>query len=313
MRRIAVTFGEPNGISPEITIKALNFLDLPSDKVILITNNSILEYYKEKFELPLEKKYKIIEVPFDIKTLNIGKETVEGGEFSFRALVKACNLAIDNEIDAIVTAPVSKNAMKMARHNYSGQTEVLEQYLAQNNQKAEMIFVCDKFSVMLMTRHVALNKVSDLIKKDIIIERIEKLVKSLKIQLNIKAPSIALCALNPHAGENGMFGIEEINEIIPAVNELKQKGINIEGPFPADALFTKCIEEDCKYNCYIAMYHDQGLIPVKLLERDNCVNTTLGLNVVRTSPAHGTAFDIAGKNIANPSSMINAIQLAIKE
>lgn len=312
MKKIAVTFGDPNGISPEITIKSLNFLDLPSDKIVLITNPDILEYYKDKFELSLEKKYEIVNVPFDIKNISIGKETDSAGEFSFRAIVKACNLAIDNEIEAIVTAPVSKNAMKMAGHNYSGQTEILEQYLAQNNQKAEMIFVCDKFSVMLMTRHIALNKVSDFIKKSLIVERIEKLTESMKSQLNIISPSIAICALNPHAGENGMFGTEEITEIIPAVKELKQKGINIEGPFPADTLFTKCTDENNTYDCYIAMYHDQGLIPVKLLERDNCVNTTLGLNVLRTSPAHGTAFDIAGKNTANPSSMINAIKLAMK-
>ena len=109
-----------------------------------------------------------------------------------------------------------------------------------------------------------------------------------------------------------MFGEEENNEIIPAVEELKSKGINIEGPFPADALFTKCATEECRYDCYVAMYHDQGLIPIKLMERDNCVNTTIGLDVLRTSPAHGTAFDSAGQNIANEASMIKAIELAIK-
>ncbi len=312
MKKTAVTFGDPNGISFEITVKALNFLDLPSDEIVLITNSDILEYYKDNFGLSLEKNYKIIDVPFDINKLRIGKETETGGEFSFCSLVKACNLAEEGLIDSIVTAPVSKNAMKTAGHNYSGQTEVLEQYLANKEQKAEMIFVCDKFSVMLMTRHIAINKISEYIKKDLLIARLEKLAHSLKMQLNIKSPSIAVCALNPHAGENGMFGREEIDEIIPAINELRKKGINIEGPFPADSLFTKCAMEECKYDCYIAMYHDQGLIPVKLLERDNCVNTTLGLNILRTSPAHGTAYDIAGKNIANPSSMINAIKLAVK-
>lgn len=311
MNKIAVTLGEPNGISPEITIKALNFLDLPSEKVILVANSNILEYYKNEYGLSLEKKYEIIEIPYDIKSIKIGQETEEGGEFSFRAIVSACNLAIKGEVSAIVTAPVSKNAMKMAGHNYSGQTEILEQYLAEKNQKAEMIFVCEKFSVMLMTRHIALSKVNEYIKKAYLIERIEKLVNSLKRQLKKTNPSIAVCALNPHAGENGMFGSEEITEIIPAIKELKIKGIDIEGPFSADSLFTKCALEECNYDCYIAMYHDQGLIPVKLLERDNCVNTTLGLNVIRTSPAHGTAFDIAGKNISNPTSMINAIKLAL--
>ena len=312
MNKIAITLGDPNGISPEITIKALNFLDLPQDKVVLIANKEILDYYNEEFDLSLEKDYEIIEVPYRKEDIKIGEETEAAGEFSFRSLVKACNLATNQEIDAIVTAPVSKNAMKMAGHNYSGQTEVIEQYLAQIHQNAEMIFVCDKFSVFLMTRHIALKDVPEKIKKDFIIRKIEKLEKSLKLQLGISNPKIAICSLNPHASENGMFGDEEINEIIPAVEELKVRGINIEGPFPSDALFTKCATEECNYDCYVAMYHDQGLIPIKLMERDNSVNTTIGLDVLRTSPAHGTAFDIAGKNVANETSMIKAIELAIK-
>ncbi len=312
MKKIAITLGDPNGISPEITIKALNFLDLPHDKVILIANKEILEYYNEEFDLSLEKDYEIVEIPYRKEDIKIGMETEEAGEFSFRALVKACDLAINQEVGAIVTAPVSKNAMKMAGHNYSGQTEVIEQYLAQSHQNAEMIFVCDKFSVLLLTRHIALKDVPEKIKKDFIIKKIEKLEKSLKLQLGISNPKIAICALNPHASENGMFGDEENNEIIPAVEELKSKNININGPFPADALFTKCASEECSYDCYVAMYHDQGLIPIKLMERDNCVNTTIGLDVLRTSPAHGTAFDIAGQNIANEASMIKAIELAIK-
>lgn len=312
MKKIAITLGDPNGISPEITIKALNFLDLPKDKVVLIANREILEFYNEKFGLSLEKDYEIIEIPFKKEYLKIGEETEEAGEFAFRAIVQACDLALNQEIDAIVTAPVSKNAMKMAGHNYSGQTEVIEQYIAQSHQSAEMIFVCDDFSVLLLTRHIALKDVPEKIKKESIIKKIEKLDKSLKLQLGVREPKIAICALNPHAGENGMFGDEEINEIMPAVQELKEKGINIDGPFPADALFTKCATKECDYDCYVAMYHDQGLIPIKLMERDNCVNTTIGLDVLRTSPAHGTAFDIAGKNLANPSSMIKAIELAIK-
>ncbi len=312
MNKIAITFGDPNGISPEITIKALNFLDLPSDKVVLITNHNILDFYKENFDLYLEKDYPIIEIPYNKDDIKFGIETEQAGEFAFKCLVQACNLAVNQEIDAIVTAPVSKNAMKMAGHNYSGQTEVIEQYIANSNQSAEMLFVCDNFSLLLLTRHIALKDVPPKIKKDLIINKIEKLNKSLKLQIGIKNPKLAICALNPHAGENGMFGDEEINEIIPAVKELQTKGINIEGPFPSDALFTHCMTGECDYNCYIAMYHDQGLIPIKMLARDNCVNTTIGLDVLRTSPAHGTAFDIAGKNIANANSMINAIELALK-
>ncbi len=312
MKKIAITLGDPNGISPEITIKALNFLDLPKEKVILIANKDILEYYDEKFDLSLEKDYEIVEIPYAKKDIKFGMETEEAGEFAFCALRKACDLAQEGKVGAIVTAPTSKHSMQLAGHNYSGQTEVLEQYLANENQNAEMLFICGKFSVLLLTRHVALKDIPFLISKEMIVEKILTLSKSFKTQLGIENPKIAICALNPHAGENGMFGDEEQTQIIPAVEELRNKGVNIEGPFPADALFTTCANKECDYDCYIAMYHDQGLIPIKLLEQQNCVNTTIGLNVLRTSPAHGTAFDIAGKNIANPHSMICAIELALK-
>ncbi len=312
MKKIAITLGDPNGISPEITIKALNFLDLPKDKVVLIANKNILDYYEEKLDLSLEKDYEIVEIPYEKNDIKFGLETEEAGEFAFRALREACDLALQGKIDAIVTAPTSKHSMQIAGHNYSGQTEVLEQYLANENQKAEMLFICGKFSVLLLTRHVALKDIPFLITKDMIVQKVSALTHSFRNQLGMGNPKLAICALNPHAGENGMFGDEEQTEIIPAVEELRNCGINIEGPFPSDALFTTCASENCDYDCYIAMYHDQGLIPIKLLEQQNCVNTTIGLNVLRTSPAHGTAFDIAGKNIANPHSMISAIELALK-
>jgi 4-phospho-D-threonate 3-dehydrogenase / 4-phospho-D-erythronate 3-dehydrogenase len=311
MKKIAITLGDPNGISPEITIKALNFLDLPKNKVVLIANKCIFDYYKTNFDLCLEKDYEILEIPFSKENIKLGKETEEAGEFAFCTLKKACDLAINKEISAIVTAPLSKNAMQMAGHNYSGQTEVLEQYLANINQHAEMLFMCDKFSVLLLTRHVALKDVPTFITKEMIVNKIKSLANSFKTQLKIDNPRIAICALNPHSGENGLFGDEEELEIIPAIQMLKSLGINIKGPFPSDTLFTNCLKENCDYDCFVAMYHDQGLIPIKLLEQDNAVNTTIGLDVLRTSPAHGTAFDIAGKNIANPNSMIRAIELAI--
>ncbi|MCD7740154.1 MAG: 4-hydroxythreonine-4-phosphate dehydrogenase PdxA, partial [Candidatus Gastranaerophilales bacterium] len=307
MTKTLITLGDPNGISPEITIKALNFLNLPEDKIALIANKNIINFYESKFKIPLKNRYEIIEIPYNKKDIQPGQETKEAGKFAYQALIKACKMALSDDIHSIVTAPLSKNAVKMAGHNYSGQTEILEQYLAHSNQKAEMLFVCNKFNVLLLTRHIAIKDVSEKIKKNIIISKTECLINFLKLKFKIRNPIVAICALNPHAGESGMFGKEEINEIIPAVKELQDKGINIQGPFPSDTLFFDCFSGKCKYDCYIAMYHDQGLIPVKLLERDNCVNTTIGLDILRTSPAHGTAFDIAGKNIANPSSMINAI------
>ncbi|MCD7779650.1 MAG: 4-hydroxythreonine-4-phosphate dehydrogenase PdxA [Candidatus Gastranaerophilales bacterium] len=311
MTKTIVTLGDPNGISPEITIKALNFLDLPQDKIVLIANKDIISFYENKLKISLKNNYDIIEIPYKKEEILPGKETKEAGEFAYQALIKACETAVNTGIHSIVTAPLSKNAMKMAGHNYSGQTEILEKYLAHSNQKAEMLFVCNKFNVLLLTRHIAVKDIASKIKKDIIISKAERLTEALKLIFKTENPSIAICALNPHAGENGMFGNEEINEIIPAIKELQSKGINIKGPFPSDTLFSDCYSDRSKYDCCIAMYHDQGLIPIKLLERNNCVNTTIGLDILRTSPAHGTAFDIAGKNIANPSSMISAIKLAV--
>lgn len=312
MRKIAITLGDPNGISPEITIKALNFLDLPKDKVVFIANKNILDYYKENYDLSLEKDYEIIDVPFEKENIKIGEETEEAGEFSFKALLKACDMVNNGEVEAIVTAPVSKNALQMAGHNYSGQTEVIEQYVANENQKAEMLFVCNDFSVLLFTRHVALKDIPLYVTKDAIVQKVSNLIESLKNQLGIENPKIAMCALNPHAGENGILGTEEIEHIIPAIDELKSMGIDISGPFPSDTLFCTCSKKENDFDCYIAMYHDQGLIPVKLLAQEVSVNTTIGLNVLRTSPAHGTAYNIAGQNVADASSMICAIELALK-
>lgn len=313
MKKIAITTGDPNSVSPEIIIKALNFLDLPKDKVVLITNKNIADYYNKKLGLALEKEYETVEIPYKFNDVRPGEETEKSGEFAFKSIVTACNMAVNNQIDAIVTAPVSKNALKMAGHNYSGQTEILEQYLAHSDQKAEMLFMCENFCLMLLTRHIPLHTVNNFIKKDVIIDKISRLITSLQIQLGMPNPKIAICALNPHAGENSMFGDEEQNEIIPAVRYLQKSGVNISGPFPADSLFASLAQGNSQYNCYVAMYHDQGLIPVKMLQRDNCINTTIGLDILRTSPAHGTAFDIAGKNLANANSMINAVKLAVNK
>ena len=313
MKKTAITLGDPNGISPEITIKALNFLDLPSENIILIANSKILNFYEENFDLYLEKEYEIEEIPYKKENIILGKETEEAGEFAFRALVKACELAQNKVIDGIVTAPVSKNAMKMAGHNYSGQTEILEQYLANTNQHAEMIFICENFCVYLLTRHIALMDVTQYVNKENIINKVKYLHSCMQNQLHIENPKYAICSLNPHASEQGMFGFEENQEIIPAIEKLSSSGINIEGPYPSDSLFCNAYKGLYDYNCYIAMYHDQGLIPIKLMEKSVCVNTTIGLDILRTSPAHGTAFDIAGKNIANANSMIEAIKIAINQ
>lgn len=310
MKKIAITTGDPNSISPEIIIKALNKLDLPEEQVVIIGNSDIFEYYSNNYGLKLDKNYEIIELPFKKECIKPGKETKEAGEFAYQAIVKACNLAKEGLVKAIVTAPISKHSINLAGHHFDGQTEILEKNLALNGQKAEMLFISDKLWVMLLTRHVAIKDIPELITKNLIIEKTQRLNNTLKDNFNIKTPKLALCALNPHAGEDGLFGDEEKKEYLPAIKELKASGINVEGPFPADALFAHFEEKD--FDCYIASYHDQGLIPVKLLGQSTSVNTTIGLDVIRTSPAHGTAFDIAGEIKADETSMISAIKIALK-
>ena len=302
--KILITTGDPNGIGAEITIKALNLLKLPPKDIVIVSNQKVLNSYGK-----LNNQYEIIDVDFDGR-VEFGKITPEAGDFAFRCLKKACEL----NPKFIVTAPTSKEAMYLANHKYNGQTEILEKFLAHGNQKAEMLFVSNDFRVLLLTRHVALKDIK--LTKEIIIEKVERLRSYFQNKLNIRKPNFALCALNPHAGENGIMGEEEEKFILPAVNMLRERGINITNPLPADSLFIDGVQKYLKnekqsYDCYIACYHDQGLIPIKAVASNKTVNMTIGLDIIRTSPSHGTAFDIAGKNIANPDSMIEAIKTCL--
>lgn len=295
MNKIAITTGDPNGVGAEITIKALNQLDLPLEDIVIISNKKILDFYGK-----LNKNYDVIEVPYD-SNIECGKITKEAGEFSFQSVKKACEIGAR----AIVTAPVAKNALHLAGHSFNGQTEILQKYLAHDNQMAEMLFVAGNFRVLLLTRHVPLKEIN--LSKSLVIEKILNLKNFFENKLSIKNPRFALCGFNPHSGEDGILGREEIDILIPAVNELRQKGVNITKPLPADTLFMNALN----YDCCIANYHDQGLIPIKTVAGIRTVNMTIGLDIIRTSPGHGTAFDIAGKNIANPNGMIEAIKAVI--
>ena len=312
MRKIAITTGDPNGIGAEITIKALNKLGLNPDNIVLVSNRKILDFYGK-----LDKEYEIIEVPFNSE-IKVGEVTKESGEFSFQSVKKACEIGAK----AIVTAPVAKNALYLAGHKYNGQTEILQKYLAHNVQLAEMLFLAEDFRVLLLTRHVALKDIN--LTKDVVVEKVLNLKDFFNQHFGIKNPRFALCGFNPHAGEDGILGQEEIEILIPAVNELRHKGINITKPLPADTLFVDAAREYLAttfgekfettrptYDCYIANYHDQGLIPIKTVAGDKTVNMTIGLDVIRTSPGHGTAFDIAGKNIADETGMIEAIKAVL--
>jgi len=210
--------------------------------------------------------------------------------------------------DAIVTGPINKEAWAIAgRAKYPGHTELLAQRL--NAKRSAMMFVGDKLRVVLATVHIPLNEIRDKLTIGVVHNAID-LGHEACLKLGIPRPRIAVCGLNPHAGENGLLGDEEKRLIDPAIDLSLNTGMQVSGPYPADTIFNSAIAG--KFDLVVAMYHDQGLIPVKLLERDLAVNITLGLPCVRTSPDHGTAFDIAGKGLANPGSMNNAIDLAIR-
>lgn len=309
-KKIIITTGDVNGIGAEITIKALNELSLPKDNVVLVSNSNVLNFYGK-----LKTDYEIIEIDFDLSDITPGKVTQKSGDFSFRVLSKACELLKSGYADALVTAPVSKETLYLAGHNFNGQTEILQEFLSGEGQRADMLFVADDFRVLLLTRHVAIKDIK--LDKKSIVEQIVNLDKFFKANLGYFEPKFALCALNPHAGEGGILGREEIEILCPSVEALRENDINITYPQPADTLFINAAKNYLKhtlqpYDCYIACYHDQGLIPIKSVASDKTVNMTIGLDFIRTSPCHGTAFDIAGKNTASAQSMIQAINVALK-
>lgn len=300
--KIAITLGDPCSIGSEITKKALESLDLPMENFILIGNKKMFGQAPAKVEF----------LNIKAKNLTIGSPSKESGEVAFDSIKKAIELAKEGKIKAIVTAPISKHAINMAGHKYSGHTEIFDEYLSEGN--AQMLFVTGDMRILLLTRHVPIKDVPNLITKELIENEITQLVDEFK-KLGLSNPKLAICGINPHAGEDGLLGTEEKETIIPAIKNLQQKGITIDGPHPADMLFSKAAKtyhrgEKQPYDCYISTFHDQGLCAVKSIDIDKTVNTTLGLKVLRTSPAHGTAFDIAGKNIACPKSMEEAIKCA---
>ena len=204
MKKIGITYGDLNGIGVEILIKALNFLDISSEDVIIVGSQKVFDYYS-KMGLKLNKSYKIADVELNEHSVSIGAENSKSGEHCFQCLKKVCELVETSEIKNIVTAPVSKHVLNLAGHNFSGQTEVLEYFLAKENEKSEMLFVSNDFKMFLLTRHIPVNDVSIKISKEIILDKIMRLDNVLKSAFKISNPKIGVLALNPHAGENGLL------------------------------------------------------------------------------------------------------------
>ncbi len=319
---IGVTMGDAAGIGPEVVVKALADPEVRrAAKFVVFGMNEQLCYAADRAEIEpfwgrhqhekisREYPYKVVVADYDEYSVPpwIKGPSRVAGEASLRFCLDAIDAAKDGIIDAIVTAPISKESWKLAGSQWTGHTEMFAQrYKA---QRKAMMFTSGPLKVALATIHEALFDVRNKFKIGTVFEPIDLLNDALKEFFGLENPRIAVAALNPHAGENGQFGDEEQRIISPAILLAQEQGINCTGPIPADAVFMKAVKGE--FDGVVAMYHDQAMIPVKLLDGEHAVNITIGLPVVRTSPAHGTAFDIAGRNQANPSSMMSAIMTAI--
>jgi 4-hydroxythreonine-4-phosphate dehydrogenase len=321
MIRVGITLGDLNGIGPEVIIKALRDNRILQDFIpIIYGSTKVFSHYKklindEDFvyqscktaQEAIAKKINIVNVWNDEIKFDVGISTESGGKYAFQALEKATEDLAANKIDVLVTAPICKDGIIKAGFNFPGHTE----YLAHlsNVDDALMLMVNGKLRVALVTTHLALKDVSKTLTKDKIVSKIKQLESSLKKDFGIIRPKIAVFGLNPHAGENGKMGDEEKEIILPAIQQAKGDNVLAFGPYPADSFFGSSSLND--FDGVLAMYHDQGLTAFKALAFDEGVNYTAGLPIVRTSPDHGTAFDIAGKNLASEQSMRSAIYLAI--
>lgn len=318
--KIGITHGDMNGIGYEVILKMLNdtrILELCTP--IIYGSPKAVGYYKKLLSLE-QISVNIIQSPTEalprrINIINtngqddlkveLGKPTIEAGEAAHVALQKATEDIQGNLIDAILTAPINKHEIQSEQFKFPGHTEYLEHA---TQSKGLMMFVSGNVRIALVTNHVPINEVSRTISYELIFEKLELLNKTLQQDFAIRRPRIAVLGLNPHAGDNGLLGSEEQEIISPAIAKAVEKGIMCVGPLAADGFFGSDMLG--AYDAVLAMYHDQGLIPFKALFMNEGVNYTAGLPIVRTSPAHGTAYDIAGQNSANAQSIRTALYLA---
>jgi 4-hydroxythreonine-4-phosphate dehydrogenase len=331
---IGITMGDPAGIGPEVAAKALANANIYKISRPLIFGDAKTMAKAAKianidFSInPVEKisaaKFKVgtIDV-FDLKNVDLekiefGQISAMAGNASFEAIRKVIELALGKKLDATVTGPINKESINLAGHHFPGHTEIYAHYT--NTQDFAMLLIYKNLRVIHVSTHVPLKRACELVKKDRIVKVI-RLLNDACVKFGIESPRIGIAGLNPHASDGGLFGSEERDEIIPAIKQTKASGFNVEGPFPPDIIFPMA-QGGCFDGC-VAMYHDQGHIPFKLIGFDwdsekqimgsvRGVNITMGLPIIRTSVDHGTAFEIAGKGIANEESLIYAIEHAVK-
>ncbi len=316
---LGITQGDINGISYEVIMKSLadnRILDICTP--IVYGSPKVAAYHRKALDLEnfsfntirtadeaLAKRANIINCIDDSARVELGKSTQYAGEASLQALDAGVKDLAEGKIDVIVTGPINKSNIKSDKFNFNGHTEYFETQFKSDG--VLMLMVNELMRIGVVTSHIPLARVNEYIMRDTILNKLKILNKSLLTDFAIRGPRIAVLGLNPHAGDNGVIGDEESKEIIPAINAARDAGILAFGPFPADGFFGA--GSFTKYDAILAMYHDQGLVPFKALAVEGGVNFTAGLPVVRTSPAHGTAYDIAGKNEASPDSFRKAIYL----
>ena len=317
---VGITIGDPNGIGIEIILKSLtNFSLFHECNFIIYASTGLIEKQKQHFQIdtpPLKKidseedlsdtQINIKEV-FSNSQFNFGESDRELSALGILSLKEATKAIKDKKIDVLVTAPINKDLSFSESFKYTGHTDFLKNYF---RISPLMLMISKELKIALLTDHIPIKDVSNAINQDIVEQKIKALEKSLINDFQIKKPKIAVLAVNPHAGDNGVIGNEDQSIITPAINSFKGTTSSINGPFSADTFFVN--ENYKKYDGIIASYHDQGLIPFKTISFGKGVNFTAGLPFVRTSPDHGTGFDIAGKGIADHTSFTNAINLGLQ-
>jgi 4-hydroxythreonine-4-phosphate dehydrogenase len=317
---IGISIGDMNGIGPEITLKAVSQFDTEHSTPLILSPEKVIRFYAELLSLDIPLHYcessdqiipnqiNVLDLEIDHPELTPGIQSEDSGRVAMKSIEKAIELCMDTSISAMVTAPISKEAVNLAGYSIPGHTEFLAEKTHADH--VLMMLVNKGLRVALNTVHIPISQVAASIRKESIKQNLRTLYDSLKNDFNIESPKIAVLGLNPHAGDGGVIGTEEIEIISPAIKEAVSERITALGPYPADGFFGQKLHS--KFDAILAMYHDQGLAPFKLLSFGSGVNFSAGLPIIRTSPDHGTAFDIAGKGLADPSSFIQAYELAIE-
>ena len=319
--KVGITHGDINGIGYEVILKAFSdatMLELCTP--IIYGSPKVATYHRKAMDIPtnfaiiasseeaLDDRVNILNCVDDELKVELSKPTREGGKAALDALEKALNDYREGMIDVLVTAPINKHTIQSENFHFPGHTEYIEKEVG-DGKKALMILMRGDFRMALVTGHIPVKDIATTLTKELIMEKIAIFHHSLKQDFCIDSPRIAVLSLNPHAGDNGVIGTEESEIIIPAIREMVGKGMQCFGPYPADGFMGS--GNYCHFDGVLAMYHDQGLAPFKALAMDEGVNYTAGLPIVRTSPAHGTAYDIAGQGIAEEASFRQAVYTAI--